>query len=129
MAAYVDRREREHPLLVPVTVILSRRDGVVSWRSCLDHHSRLAEHVEVGSTHLGMVLDPDVWLTIARRLGVARAGPGRGGPVVRDSGRGAFGTVPRLVGKRLWSRRPTRRRSAGPQQQQHVAEVPRRRRK
>ena len=40
----------------------------MSWRSCLDHHSPLAEHVEVGSTHLGMVLDPDVWLTIARRL-------------------------------------------------------------
>ncbi len=71
LAAYVDRREREHPLQVPVTVILSRRDGVVSWRSCLDHHSPLAEHVEVASTHLGMVLDPDVWLTIARRLGVA----------------------------------------------------------
>ena len=51
-----------------MTVILSRRDGVVSWRSCLDHHSSRVEHVEVGSTHLGMVLDPDVWLTIARRL-------------------------------------------------------------
>jgi pimeloyl-ACP methyl ester carboxylesterase len=69
VAAYVDRREREHPLEVPVTVIVSRRDGVVSWRSCLDHHSPLAEHVEVGSTHIAMVLDPDVWLTIAKRLG------------------------------------------------------------
>jgi hypothetical protein len=28
----------------------------------------MAEHVEVGSTHLGMVLDPQVWLTIAERL-------------------------------------------------------------
>jgi pimeloyl-ACP methyl ester carboxylesterase len=69
VAAYVDRREREHPLEVPVTVILSRRDGVVNWRSCVDHHSPRAEHIEVGSTHIEMVLDPDVWLTIARRLG------------------------------------------------------------
>jgi hypothetical protein len=69
LEAYVERRDREHPLAVPVTVILSRRDGVVSWLSCLDHHSPRAEHVEVRSTHLGMVLDPDVWLTIAERLG------------------------------------------------------------
>jgi hypothetical protein len=55
-----------------VTVILSRRDGVVSWRGCLDRYSPGARHVEVGSTHLGMVVDPDVWLTIARTL--ARAG-------------------------------------------------------
>jgi pimeloyl-ACP methyl ester carboxylesterase len=69
VAAYAGRPEREYPLEVPVTIIVSRRDGVVSWRSCVDHHSPRAEHVEVGSTHLGMVLDPDVWLTIARRLG------------------------------------------------------------
>jgi pimeloyl-ACP methyl ester carboxylesterase len=68
-ARYVERREREHPLEVPVTVIVSRRDGVVSWRSCLDHYSPHAEHVEVESSHIAMVLDPDVWLTIARRLG------------------------------------------------------------
>jgi hypothetical protein len=41
----------------------------VNWRSCVDHHSPRAEHIEVGSTHIAMVLDPDVWLTIARRLG------------------------------------------------------------
>jgi pimeloyl-ACP methyl ester carboxylesterase len=68
LETYIERRDREHPITVPVTVILSRRDGVVSWLSCLDHHSPLAEHVEVRSTHLGMVLDPDVWLTIAERL-------------------------------------------------------------
>ena len=68
LEAYVERRDRQLPITVPVTVILSRRDGVVSWLSCLDHHSPRAEHVEVRSTHLGMVLDPDVWLTIAERL-------------------------------------------------------------
>ena len=68
LAAYAARRDRTDPIRVPVTVVLSRRDGVVAWRSCLDHHSVDVDHVEVSSTHLGMVVDPDVWLTVARRL-------------------------------------------------------------
>jgi pimeloyl-ACP methyl ester carboxylesterase len=68
LAAYAEHRDRTHPIRVPVTVVLSRRDGVVEWRSCLDHHSTHVDHVEVRSTHLGMVVDPDVWLTVARRL-------------------------------------------------------------
>jgi pimeloyl-ACP methyl ester carboxylesterase len=68
LAAYAARRDRTDPIRVPVTVVLSRRDGVVDWRGCLDHHSVDVDHVEVRSTHLGMVVDPDVWLTLARRL-------------------------------------------------------------
>ena len=68
LAAYAARRDRTDPIRVPVSVVLSRRDGVVDWRGCLDHHSLDVDHVEVGSTHLGMVVDPDVWLTVARRL-------------------------------------------------------------
>ena len=56
-----------------MTVILSRRDGVVSWHSCLDHYSPLAEHMEVSSSHIGMVLDPDVWTSVA--AGLAREHP------------------------------------------------------
>jgi hypothetical protein len=68
LASYAERRDRTDPLQVPITVVLSRRDGVVSWHSCLDRHSLHVDHVEVRSTHLGMVVDPDVWLTVARRL-------------------------------------------------------------
>ena len=68
LAAYAEHRDRTNPIRVPVTVVLSRRDGVVDWRGCLDHHSLDVDHVEVRSTHLGMVVDPDVWLTVARRL-------------------------------------------------------------
>ncbi len=68
LATYAEHRDRTDPLRVPITAVLSRRDGVVSWRSCLDRHSLHADHVEVRSTHLGMVVDPDVWLTVARRL-------------------------------------------------------------
>jgi hypothetical protein len=62
------RLDGERPLRVPVTVMYSRRDGIVAWRACLDRVSPDVEHVEVGSTHLGMGIDPDVWEVVATRL-------------------------------------------------------------
>nr|MDJ0791925.1 alpha/beta hydrolase [Acidimicrobiia bacterium] len=53
------------PINVPVTAIYSKQDGVVDWRTCVDRKTPHAVNVEVGSTHLGMGLDPDVWLTVA----------------------------------------------------------------
>jgi len=57
------------PVQVPLTTIFSRRDGVVDWRASLDHYSPRAHHVEVGSTHTGLGLDPDVWVAVAEALG------------------------------------------------------------
>ena len=65
--ALINERHRV-PIEVPITAIWSKRDGVVAGRACVDHHSAEVEHVEVGSTHLGMALDPDVWSIIAKRL-------------------------------------------------------------
>lgn len=59
------------PIKVPLTVMFSRRDGIVSWQACLDHTSPRVEHVEVSSTHLGMGVDPDVWSIVAERLSIA----------------------------------------------------------
>jgi hypothetical protein len=56
------------PITVPLTVMYSRRDGIVSWRACLDRHSPDVEHVEVRSSHIGMGVDPDVWGVVATRL-------------------------------------------------------------
>jgi hypothetical protein len=56
------------PITVPLTVMYSRRDGIVSWRACLDRHSPDVEHVEVRSSHIGMGVDPDVWGVVASRL-------------------------------------------------------------
>jgi pimeloyl-ACP methyl ester carboxylesterase len=53
-------RQRAAPPRVPITVIWSRRDGIVHWRAQQDRDNPWADHVEVGSTHLGMTLDPDV---------------------------------------------------------------------
>lgn len=59
---------REAPIQVPLTVVFSRRDRVVDWPACLDRRSPRAAHVEVESTHVGMGLDPEVWLTVASAL-------------------------------------------------------------
>ena len=64
------------PVPVPVTVIFSRRDGIVAWQACLDHTSPGAEHVEVSSTHIGMGVDPDVWAIVADRLARPAAATG-----------------------------------------------------
>jgi pimeloyl-ACP methyl ester carboxylesterase len=62
------RLDAGSPIRVPVTAVFTRRDGIVAWQACIDRVSSLVEHVEVGSTHLGMGLDPDVWQIVADRL-------------------------------------------------------------
>ena len=62
------RLDASSPIRVPLTVLFSRRDGVVSWQACIDRATPSAEHVEVSSTHLGMGFDPDVWTVVADRL-------------------------------------------------------------
>jgi hypothetical protein len=62
-------REREaRPIGVPVTAIHSRRDGIVGWTACVDATTPGAENIEVRSTHIGMGIDPDVWVIVAQRL-------------------------------------------------------------
>jgi pimeloyl-ACP methyl ester carboxylesterase len=63
-----ERLDATAPIPVPLTIMFSRRDGIVSWQACLDHTSPDAEHVEVSSTHIGMGIDPDVWAVVADRL-------------------------------------------------------------
>ncbi|CAN5788201.1 alpha/beta hydrolase [soil metagenome] len=66
--------EAANPLTQPVTAIYSRRDAVVNWKACLDHSTPNGTHVEVGSTHLSMGVDADVWQIIALRLANAAEG-------------------------------------------------------
>ena len=61
-AELTEQWDRDTPISVPVTALFSRRDGVV------DRTSRAVENVEVGSRHLGMGTDPDVWSVVADRL-------------------------------------------------------------
>ena len=68
IATLIEEHERARPLQVPVTAMFTRRDGIVDWRSCIDHYTPDIEHIEVGSTHVGLGFDPDVWRIIADRL-------------------------------------------------------------
>ncbi len=56
------------PIQCPLTVIFSRRDGIVKWPAILDRVTPQARHVEVGSSHLGLVKDARVFRVIARAL-------------------------------------------------------------
>jgi pimeloyl-ACP methyl ester carboxylesterase len=80
ITALVEQLDADRPIAAPVTALLSRRDGVVSWTACLDLVSPRVEHAEVRSTHVGMGIDPDVWLTVARALSVHGSAPGASGP-------------------------------------------------
>lgn len=68
IAAQVAQRDADKPLQVPVTAMFSRRDRVVHWAACIDRSNEVVEHVEVGSSHAGMGVDPDVWRVVAERL-------------------------------------------------------------
>lgn len=68
IAALQEELDRTRPITVPVTAVFTRRDAVVDWRACLDHASREVDHVEVDSTHVGMGVDPAVWLAVAHGI-------------------------------------------------------------
>ena len=63
----IEERDRT-PIGVPITAVYSRHDGIVAWEACIDHANPRVEHVEVGSSHLGMALDPNVWRLVAESL-------------------------------------------------------------
>jgi len=67
-------RELERPLQQAITAIYTRSDGIVSWPACIDRVSPRVTHVEVGSTHLGLGIDPEVWWVVARALQPRAAG-------------------------------------------------------
>jgi pimeloyl-ACP methyl ester carboxylesterase len=63
----VERHERV-PIPVPLTAVYSRSDGIVAWEACLDRWNPEAEHVEVKTTHIGLVASPEVFRLLARKL-------------------------------------------------------------
>ena len=55
-------------LTQPVTSIYSKSDGIVAWEAALDIYNKHAQNIEVSSTHLGMGVNAQVWLTVANVL-------------------------------------------------------------
>lgn len=63
----IEERE-DRPITRPITAVYSRRDGIVDWTTCIDRRTPGVVNVEVGSTHVGMGIDPDVWTIVADAL-------------------------------------------------------------
>lgn len=68
IAKLMDEIDRETPIRTPITAIFSERDGIVDWRACIDRSSPNVTHYRVGSTHLSLGIDPDVFEIAARAL-------------------------------------------------------------
>ncbi|NNC54860.1 MAG: alpha/beta fold hydrolase [Pseudomonadales bacterium] len=58
----------ENPIKQPITAIYSKRDGVVGWRSSIDHYSPHVTHIEVRVSHIGMGLNAGVWQQVLKAL-------------------------------------------------------------
>jgi len=56
------------PLAVHRTSIYSRGDGIVDWRTCVD--ASPGHNVEVSASHLGMLVNKDVYMAVAEALAV-----------------------------------------------------------
>ncbi len=68
IAALQKELDRQRPITRPITAIFTRRDKLVSWPACIDRTSPRVTHYEVGSTHVSLGFDPDVWRIIGERL-------------------------------------------------------------
>jgi hypothetical protein len=62
------REQVSRPITVPSTAVYSRRDGIVSWRACIEPGTDLHQNVEVRCAHLGFGVDPATLWLIADRL-------------------------------------------------------------
>jgi pimeloyl-ACP methyl ester carboxylesterase len=61
--------ERQGRLIeTPITAIYSKTDGVVAWQACVDESNPQVTHVEVASSHMGLVVNAAVYRETARAL-------------------------------------------------------------
>jgi hypothetical protein len=49
----------------PITSIYSKSDGVVGWQASVDTYNAQANNLEVSGSHMGLGVNPTVWLKIA----------------------------------------------------------------
>ncbi|MFN3618806.1 MAG: esterase/lipase family protein [Sphingorhabdus sp.] len=61
-------KESKLPLPVPACSIYSKSDGVVSWQTCLEPDTKLADNIAVRSAHCGFGFTAVVLRAVAERL-------------------------------------------------------------
>lgn len=68
ITALQEHLDATDPISVPITALFTRHDGAVDWRACIDRSSLDVTMLEVRSTHVGLGIDPDVWVAVAEAL-------------------------------------------------------------
>ena len=66
--ALLDELNTNNPIQVPMSIIFTKKDSVVTWSACLDNVSENVQHYEVQSTHLSLGIDPKVWKIVRNHL-------------------------------------------------------------
>lgn len=56
------------PITPPMTSIYTKKDGVVHWQTCLLKQDKKTENIEVNSSHMGLIVNPQVLTILADRL-------------------------------------------------------------
>lgn len=56
------------PIKQPGLSIYSKKDNVVSWQASIDNFSPNIKNIEMDATHLGLILNPEVYFEIAKFL-------------------------------------------------------------
>jgi triacylglycerol lipase len=64
-AEFWEQLERPLPRGMPFVSVYSRSDGIVDWRACL---APGADHVEIGSSHIGMAVNAAAYRAVADAL-------------------------------------------------------------
>lgn len=64
----VQKRNEREKIRVPVTNLYSKRDGIVSWRHCIDNFTPNADNIEVHCTHTAMGFSAEVLAILAQKL-------------------------------------------------------------
>lgn len=64
----IDEKDSIKPIQVPMSIIFTKKDSIVSWSACIDTKSQNVKHYEVNSTHLSLGIDPSVWKVIVNHL-------------------------------------------------------------
>lgn len=67
----VDQGIIHHAPPVPTTSIYTKGDGIVNWKTTLQHngHDR-SQNIQVRGSHCGLTLNPVIWYLVAERLSV-----------------------------------------------------------
>lgn len=64
----IEEEDANRPIQVPMSIIFTKNDSIVSWSACIDTKSKNVKHYEVNSTHLSLGIDPSVWKVIVNHM-------------------------------------------------------------